>query len=855
MSKIDSNDISNQDKPKESCQLFSVDHDRGKCYNLPHDLEEEKRVIFEDKLIVQLSPPFEASFFDKIEEQEDFASKDEWTLRFDKLGITIAIQEKTIPIDINAYMEPVLKQLQEKRKQLYEGTRELGRDLNSKKTRRIYALTAAQNAITASRTEDRLSAQENHRLESAAQDIIEVDAKTEETQFSTKPLSKGVHPVPTTKPPFKEYRTSSSLLVKDTQSNVATTNQLGQVDGFYSDIMIVENQLRIRLTECSLVDKDIKMLEDNKAKHNTHVYRFKAGQIVPDKAKDLIHCYYGNTFKKCEKCPSKENCDTLESHRFFDVFSYYTKNMLSLSDTVKHAEKDFGIDFDDPMKMIDRHAPITFEYDEEKYKVWDFKNEIGKTFMLVQYIVSDESITTLPGVRMTADIPAETDLFLPSLPLLPAKLLNIPDIWNKPKHEVFFTDCLEFTHYAETREDKKIITSYYGGQFGDIEVDFFFLRNRTVHYLIFEYPGVSLEDAIKKACHNYRQMNKESNVKVDFYFLKPQMINDSTLDGFALKDKLTSEEFSAQYMNDENAEPSKSDRSASSNDRSIKEIKKLKMLLWPLIPQSKYILMAGAKHSGKTTLAVSIAASVASGNNIVQILRSEEKETGVLLLNMEFPEDEYLDHVEPIINTISKKPLRNIPLKIKHMAGEAIVIHSKDGMNKIKEMVSPYKDEIKMLIIDNITAVSEGGPQENTGWLKYTYPYICELNKMGITVIVIAHWDNNDIVGGKQKLRNARDCIVIKRTNPRDEKDIICASVNKPYDTSNYQHHNMTMKLTLDMYAESPKWEFDDQYLKDILLSKDSTEKLANYFNTTDTTIRRWWKKQFPGTQRKDRNK
>ena len=641
----------------------------------------------------------------------------------------------------------------------------------------------------------------------------------------------------------------------------------------YSDINYLLKLAEQKYSEYSSVLQQLSFIDNSlQSGIDSILYKVEIGQIIPDNIRELLDCYYCRVQKSCIGCQELNNCDTLKNKWAINVYYEYMNDKLDLSTIVKSAKDDFDIDFYNPIEptsgfQFTSYPPMEDTSENTLY----FTNEDGKAVMFVEYEISDSKITAIPNSYISNRI------FPFSIPLVPAKLLNIKDIHEDAGPEIFFTDSLEFTRYAKPTVDGSIITSYYGGQFGNIEVDFFPLQERTVHYLIFKYPGVSLDDAINKACHNYQQMKEIPGLTVDFYFLDPKLNHRNSYSSkFDLENKLTAEEFCAEYMKDEKASLTKSDSSASSQDKSDKKTKESKMMLGPLIRKGTYSLMCGDKGSGKTSLATLIAASVATGKEFVQVLRPErDMPKRVLFLDFELGEHDFMQGAKYFCKNTSEKLTKDdLPFDYEDKAGLGINIYSKDGFVEIKETVSAYENKIKLLIIDNITALSTGNAgKDKDGWSQLVYPYIRKLNKIGISVIILAHLNGAKVRGEQQKFLNAQDYIVVERTDPafhidlnKKEKkvtnekatigtDIIQTTISKPYGAPKTPFDRDSLRLAINKHAKSPKWEFDDQYLKHILLSDCSTDDLEIYFNTTAKTIRDWWKKQFPGTKRKNRKK
>lgn len=384
-----------------------------------------------------------------------------------------------------------------------------------------------------------------------------------------------------------------------------------------------------------------------------------------------------------------------------------------------------------------------------------------------------------------------------SFPVTPAKLLNLDRIAQERNATICFTDSLELAFVApQNLIGPCIFTSYYGAQFDGFEIDFFPFRDRTVRYVIVEHSGLTRKQIIDRVCANYQQMKTQvKNINLAFVELGGFRKEEDSWH-FSMQ-RISEQNFCERYFS--SSAPDKVEPPSVSLSRPTKESKSsTPPLLGPLIEAGRYILLAGGKHSGKTKFAIAVAAAVASGKELVQILRPERTmKHDVLYLDFELGEKTFENDTQKILKNFFGDVTNHPFLHIEHLNGQGINIHSPDGIEKVRNVVEKYREkDLKLLIIDNITAVSGHAVADNSGWNQYTYPFITELTNAGMTVIVIAHIDAGSLRGGKQKLYNGTECILLSKTSGKKIPKQYWITIERLYAISGYpyaEHHPMTI--------------------------------------------------------------
>ncbi|MBN2642346.1 MAG: AAA family ATPase [Victivallales bacterium] len=783
-------------------EVFTLDRHYKSIIDAEHDIEFEKSEILQEKLLAIMQPPFT-----NIELEKLLSGKvDDWCLKSDEY--TIAIEEKTIEIPCAEIDEKYLSELKKERDYLKNQIYKNANNISIQHTRRIEVGTDAAREFR--RYKDRTG------WDQADEDII--DIQIDETPRNGHELVRSTH----SRNQHRKYDSYDITLP----------------DRIFDDIEASRSLLRYDKYELESIDNQIEDIEEA-MKSNGHVkkikYCFKKGQIVPDDYEEILKCQFSNIRKQCWRCKHYQNCKNLEKHHLERTYRAVLREYRGLESKIELAQK-LNIDIDSPLSVpFDikwKNAFNNFTMDDYEYL---YTSSGRNCFSVVFYNTANNSKIELP-------------LFDDIEEYKPNRLYNADYIYSKRGIEIFFTDCLVFADYFDKHDDeKRLFASYYGAQFEDSEIDTFSFRGRTVHYLIFQHSGLSKNDVIQKACDNYLQLINTKGIKLDFWFLENKNHNDVSEKSYVVSEKLTAEEFFQIYVKKEadNITPSNSNSQTSGNN--CQQAKTGKMLLAPYILEEEYMLLAGGKHTGKTTLSAFIAASVASGKEIVKIIRPERgKRKAVLYLDMELGENRFNKYVR-FIEDIAGAPLKDLPLHIEHMNGSGINIHTQKGTEKIEELVSRHFDkDLKLVIIDNITAVSGHGGSDSIGWNNYTFPFVTELMNKGITVIIIAHVDEKEVMkGGQQKLMNASECILLKKAKGDKEtesirKNIIKIELSKNFGMNNFPYEKNPLLLSFDENAKKPKWEFNEDFLIKILKQEKDANLIGSWFNVTAKTVREW---------------
>lgn len=758
---------------------------------LPHCIELEKEIILDAKLQLLFSPPYLGIDLEKIFQT---TLEDGWLLPIN--GTRFAVKEKTIYVEAHDSVAEKLTILQKQKKELEREIIQLTNLICTQNSKRIRA------------------------------------KRIEENQDSNSLNSIGSSNISYTNIPSMRAADISTL---ETYRN-EKANELQQ-------LQVSINQCKNSLNSCQI---------------NKVAFVFPLGCSVPNNYEQILKCLYGHHSYCQDNCPFKRDCvylqtlaninlevpmstDVLQQQKV-SLYNLWRQNHPHISDRAQKA-KEWGIDIDYPEKLANKINHYYKIFNSNSILNLNQGAIIFNTALKQPYSIVNFSQTGRFKIVTTAS--TVNDQFC-SLPVTPAKLLNLDRIAQDRNAIICFTDSLELARVApQDLIGPCIFTSYYGAQFDGFEIDFFPFRDRTVYYVIVEHSGLTREQVMDRVHANYLQMKAQVK-NINLVFIELSGFHKVENSWHFSMQRISEQDFCKRYFS--SSAPDKVEPPSVSLSHTTEESKSLTPpLLGPLIEAGRYILLAGGKHSGKTKFAIAVAAAVASGKELVQILRPERSmKHDVLYLDFELGEKTFENDTQKILKNFFGDVTNHPFLHIEHLNGQGINIHSHDGIEKIRDIVEKYRGKnLKLLIIDNITAVSGNAVADNSGWNQYTYPFITELTNAGITVIVIAHIDAGSLRGGKQKLYNGTECILLSKTSGKKIPKQYWITIERPYVISGYpyaEHHPMT--ICINEENERAKISFDKSYLENILSSKSiSAHDLGPWFNVTPKTIREWQKK------------
>ncbi len=778
---------------------------------LPHCIELEKEIILDAKLQLLFSPPYLGIDLEKIFQT---TLEDGWLLPIN--GTRFAVKEKTIYVEVHDSVAEKLTILQKQKKEL---------------EREIIQLTN----LICTQNSKRLHAQKIQKTENSI-DLTNLDSNGNnictpwDNQVSQR-IYGGISPTlsPISSSPAKLIDINTLETYRNEKAN-----ELQQ-------LQVSINQYKNSLNSCQI---------------NKVTFIFPLGCSVPNNYEQILKCLYGHHNYCQDNCPYKRDCvylqtlantnlgtsasaDILQQQKTF-LYKFWLQNYPHISDRAQKA-KEWGIDIDHPEKLSNKTSYC--------YQIFNGNPNVNQGSIIFNTTKNQPFSTVNFGSKGTykiANVISVVNNQFQELPIIPAKLLNLDKIAENRDAPICFTDSLELARVApQDLIGPCIFTSYYGAQFDGFEIDFYPFRDRIVYYVIVEHSGLTREQMMDRVHANYLQMKAQvKNINLIFVELNGFRKEEDSWH-FSMQ-RISEQNFCEHYFS--SSAPDKAELSSVSLSRPAEESKSsTPPLLGPLIEAGRYILLVGDKHSGKTKFVIAVAAAVASGKELVQILRPEKLiKHDVLYLDFELGKKTFENNTKKILKSFFGDVTNHPFLHIEHLNGQGINIHLPDGIEKVRNIVEKYREkDLKLLIIDNITAVSGNAVADNSGWNQYTYPFITELTNAGITVIVIAHIDAGSLRGGKQKLYNGTECILLSKTSGNNIPKQYCITIERPYVISEYpyaEHHPMTIVINEENeYAEI---SFDKAYLKNILSNRSiSANKLGYWFNVTPKTIREWQKK------------
>ena len=462
-----------------------------------------------------------------------------------------------------------------------------------------------------------------------------------------------------------------------------------------ADISTLETYRNEKANELQQLQVSINQYKNslNSCQINKVAFVFPLGCSVPNNYEQILKCLYvHHNYCQDNCCPYKRDCAYLQTlaninlgvstsadvlhQQKVSLYNLWHQNYPHISDRAQKA-KEWGIDIDHPEKLSNKTSYC--------YQIFNSNPNVNQGSIIFNTTKNQPFSTVNFGSKGTykiANVISVVNNQFQELPIIPAKLLNLDKIAENRDVPICFTDSLELARVApQALIGPCIFTSYYGAQFDGFEIDFYPFRDRTVYYVIVEHSGLTREQVMDRVHANYLQMKAQvKNINLNFVELNGFRKEEDSWH-FSMQ-RISEQNFCERYFS--SSAPDKVEPPSVSLSRPTKESKSsTPPLLGPLIEAGRYILLVGGKHSGKTKFAIAVAAAVASGKELVQILRPERTmKHDVLYLDFELGEKTFENDTQKILKNFFGDVANHPFLHIEHLNGQGINIHSPDGIEK-----------------------------------------------------------------------------------------------------------------------------------------------------------------------------
>lgn len=533
---------------------------------LPHCIELEKEIILDAKLQLLFSPPYLGIDLEKIFQT---TLEDGWLLPIN--GTRFAVKEKTIYVEVHDSVAEKLTILQKQKKELEREIIQLTNLICTQNSKRIRAKRIEEN-------------QDSNSLNSIGSSNI-------------------------------SYTNIPSMRVADISTLETYRNEKANE---LQQLQVSINQYKNSSNSCQ-IDKV--------------AFVFPLGCSVPNNYEQILKCLYvHHNYCQDNCCPYKRDCAYLQTlaninlgvstsadvlhQQKVSLYNLWHQNYPHISDRAQKA-KEWGIDIDHPEKLSNKTSYC--------YQIFNSNPNVNQGSIIFNTTKNQPFSTVNFGSKGTykiANVISVVNNQFQELPIIPAKLLNLDKIAENRDVPICFTDSLELARVApQALIGPCIFTSYYGAQFDGFEIGFYPFRDRTVYYVIVEHSGLTREQVMDRVHANYLQMKAQvKNINLNFVELNGFRKEEDSYH-FSMQ-RISEQIFCERYFS--SSAPDKVEPPSVSLSRPTEESKSLTPpLLGPLIEAGRYILLVGGKHSGKTKFAIAVAAAVASGKELVQILRPE----------------------------------------------------------------------------------------------------------------------------------------------------------------------------------------------------------------------------------------
>ena len=207
----------------------------------------------------------------------------------------------------------------------------------------------------------------------------------------------------------------------------------------------------------------------------------------------------------------------------------------------------------------------------------------------------------------------------------------------------------------------------------------------------------------------------------------------------------------------------------SSRDFLKMDIPKRRLIMSPWLKESTLAMIYAPRGIGKTFLGLSIALAITRKASISTW--TVDNPAGCLYIDGEMSAEEMQDRIKRLSEKMPDelKPLRIYSADLKSRKGEtSLGLSNKEGRDEIYEYLK-LNPEIKVLILDNIAALTPGIPENDKEAWDPINQWLLGLRFLGVSVIFFHHAGKKGLQRGTSGREDALD-VVIKLEQPKKYK-------------------------------------------------------------------------------------
>jgi putative DNA primase/helicase len=205
------------------------------------------------------------------------------------------------------------------------------------------------------------------------------------------------------------------------------------------------------------------------------------------------------------------------------------------------------------------------------------------------------------------------------------------------------------------------------------------------------------------------------------------------------------------------------------NDFMELELPARTMVLDPILPTGGLGMLFAGRGIGKTHVALGIAWAIATGGSFLRWRAPIPRH--VLYIDGEMPQQSLQDRLNGIKNADEHVPddgAFRLLCMDRQQLGSSLNLADK----KHQEIVDLQLDDVEFLVLDNMSTLMNGGPENDAeSWISMQ-AWLLQLRRRGITVLVVHHASRNGNARGTSKREDVLDTIIqLKRPEDYDSTE------------------------------------------------------------------------------------
>jgi AAA domain len=205
----------------------------------------------------------------------------------------------------------------------------------------------------------------------------------------------------------------------------------------------------------------------------------------------------------------------------------------------------------------------------------------------------------------------------------------------------------------------------------------------------------------------------------------------------------------------------------SATELSVMNVPAREMIVDPFIPTSSINLLFAARGIGKTWVALSLAAALASGHDFLGF--EVRKPRGVLYVDGEMP----LAALKERVCAIGADRLDNffiLPSESLFRTSGPLNIHSKKDQARVDAMLNQI--EVQLVIFDNLSSLRSGIDENDNSSLDVFLQWLLALRHKGYAILLIHHAGKGGDQRGASRLEDFLDTTIKLTAVQKDEAQV-----------------------------------------------------------------------------------